>query len=504
MERVRGPVSAVALAVLGGCVFEAPEVGPGSDAALPGKDGSFDGATPDGDADLPDAGGRDGGDAGPDAGEADAGEGDAGDAAEADAGEADAAFDAGVPDSGAIVCTPNTDVCDGRFLRTCNATGDGFVPAVDLRCDFTCVNAQCVNASNLLPMVVGACDGAGAVLEPPAGASVTIDGDSITCNPHCGSAAVTSIAAQGVTAQQAGATIAWYCLAGVRIPSGVDVVQDPNRLNPVALIVDGPVSVQGRILFVGGNADPMFAGGRGLGGGTGGPLSSTNGMPGGGPCPGAGATREGLAGNYAAGGGGGGGAGGAGGQGGDGRSADDNDSSAGGAGGGSCVPQDLRPMSGGSGGASGADGSCGVGVDCGWAGGGGGGGLQVSSRIGIEVAGEIDASGGRGYGSSSGGDGAGGGGGGGSGGAILLEAPVVLVTGTLRVEGGDGGPSSAGQGGAGARGGTVDGAPGADFSSAGEGGSGGGGAAGRVRINSANNPGCANAAPQGACSTGGF
>lgn len=100
-----------------------------------------------------------------------------------------------------------------------------------------------------------------------------------------------------------------------------------------------------------------------------------------------------------------------------------------------CAPSRLRPLVGGTGGGGGAR----YGGD----GGGGGGALQVSAGLSITVAagGVIHAGGGPGEGGHGSYDhsGPGSGGGGGSGGAILLEAPQVVVQGTLAANGGGGG-----------------------------------------------------------------
>jgi hypothetical protein len=168
-------------------------------------------------------------------------------------------------------------------------------------------------------------------------------------------------------------------------------------------------------------------------------------------------------------------------------------------------------------------------------GGGGGGALQISAGNSITVSGKILAGGGGGHGGyvqkSSTQFLSAGGGGGGSGGAILLEAPVVNVTGTVSAVGGGGGSGylewafyesnngvDGSSGGAGGAAEIVDcpgmggggGGAGAKTSSAGitgaggqyygfcgvddtalyYAGGGGGGGAGRIRINTASSCGC--------------
>lgn len=78
------------------------------------------------------------------------------------------------------------------------------------------------------------------------------------------------------------------------------------------------------------------------------------------------------------------------------------------------------------------------------AGGGGGGALQISSRVSISIdAATINAGGGGG----AFGGGRGGGGGAGAGGEILLEAPQIMIVGTLAANGGGGGGGGTGGGG---------------------------------------------------------
>ena len=169
----------------------------------------------------------------------------------------------------------------------------------------------------------------------------------------------------------------------------------------------------------------------------------------------------------------------------------------------------LEPLVGGSGGASG--GELAGDPQRGGRGGGGGGALQLTVGGTLTLEGTIDGGGGGGEaGSVVGNDKLGGaGGGGGSGGAVLLEAPRIVGSGAVAVNGGGGGGSDGnscigesgrdgsafaggGTGGAGCYG--VDGGAGANAlrsagpgSSAGagrsEGGGGGGGGLGRIRFN---------------------
>jgi hypothetical protein len=192
-------------------------------------------------------------------------------------------------------------------------------------------------------------------------------------------------------------------------------------------------------------------------------------------------------------GGGGGGRGAAGGQGGSGASV------AGGPGGKANGSPGLSPLHGGcGGGAGGGD----TNTDGGH-GGGGGGGIQISAndKLTITATGLIDVSGAGGRGSPDGG----GGGGGGSGGAILLEAPEVVLAGFLAANGGGGGSggingkdgqdgtasvtaasggAATSYGGAGGQGGALGSESGQPGKSTSYNGGGGGGSAGRIRINS--------------------
>ena len=139
-------------------------------------------------------------------------------------------------------------------------------------------------------------------------------------------------------------------------------------------------------------------------------------------------------------------------------------------------------------------------------GGGGGGALHIVSNTKIEITGGINNGG---CGGDPGTGNSDSGGGGGAGGAILLEAPIVTVTGALAVNGGGGGggggntatagadgtldrtPAAGGSGAASDEGGGS-GAAGSVGPGSGAGGSnpgGGGGAIGRIRVNTKGNMG---------------
>jgi hypothetical protein len=119
-----------------------------------------------------------------------------------------------------------------------------------------------------------------------------------------------------------------------------------------------------------------------------------------------------------------------------------------GVGGAACMPMLLEPLEGGSGGGSGGPGAAATGA----AGGGGGGALQITALGSLEITGTIDAGGEGGAGGVSATTDGGAGGGGGSGGAVLLEAPSVMIdAGAIVVANGGGG---------GGGGGTVAGSPG--------------------------------------------
>jgi hypothetical protein len=411
-------------------------------------------------------------------------------------------------DAGPQICSPGARTCVDRTLRTCNATGTAYDPALDVICDFTCSNEACTYASNLDRATYRACDATAEPLNPPANATITLLAGSISCAPHCGNAGTTTINAAGSVAQNPLPAITWYCLSSLRIDSNVTFVLGTGASAPtsaVAIFVDGDVEIRSALNLRGGNGGSTAAGAGGPGGGNGGPWNASTGSAGGGRCGGQPGERQGAVMDWAPGGGGGGGFGGTGGRGGNGSNPSGNASATGGDGGSTCGTAELIPLEGGSGGGSGADGSCGS--NCGWAGGGGGGVLQISSRTRIDIAstGAIDVSGGTGHGVGGGLNSRGGAGGGGSGGGVLLEAPIVTIAGTLTANGGAGGPSGAGTGGTGAILAEKDGGDGRDFSNVAQGGSGGGGGGGRIRINAEMNPQCpANVSPEQICTTGGL
>ncbi len=192
-------------------------------------------------------------------------------------------------------------------------------------------------------------------------------------------------------------------------------------------------------------------------------------------------------------------------------------SATGGTGGGAYGVAEVRPLCGGSGGGGGGPGS---GVDDGDEtshAGGGGGAIQIVAQEAVS----IDCSAGPCGVRATGGGGMGdhvswyddGGGGGGSGGAVLIEAPEVTIggNGVVSVAGGAGGcgydsegTTDNGQDGPfgdgraqhgscdapGGLGGGADELAGAPGDNAGDGGGGGGGAAGWIRINCYQHPGC--------------
>jgi hypothetical protein len=210
------------------------------------------------------------------------------------------------------------------------------------------------------------------------------------------------------------------------------VVQDRSEPStPAVLLVAGDVRVDGLLRVGGCRAEPCFNDVRGAGThGGGAPGSSGSG-------PGAGEAGTGLGDPDGSGGAGGsyGSSGGAGGDGGSGGPL------AGGRPGPVYGNLEISPLVGGSGGGAGVPG-LGAGGD-GAGGGWGGGALQISARghIVVSSSGVIDASGDGGFeGRDQNTDSArGSGGGGGSGGALLLEAPYVLVEGSLTANGGGGG-----------------------------------------------------------------
>jgi hypothetical protein len=214
---------------------------------------------------------------------------------------------------------------------------------------------------------------------------------------------------------------------------------------PVAIVVDGAVTLGG-VVDASANAATPGAGGDAMCGGSQGQDGDGDSSSGGG-------------------GGGGGGFGMSGGDGGDGDV--DNKGAAG-------ISRGVAantPLIGGCGG--------GQGGGCSQSGGAGGGALQITARTALTVTGTVRSNGGAGV------DGCGsegGGSGGGSGGALLLEADAVTVTGaTLQANGGNGGDgSNGGNGGMGSTSASSAGEAGEDDGS--NGGGGGGGGYGRIHL----------------------
>jgi len=410
-------------------------------------------------------------------------------------GGSDAAVDA--PSDGlSATCTPSTTACDGRVRKVCGASGT-WDPSQDTTCDFTCSAGACVTASNVAITDVATCGPSAPALAPPAGATVTVTSsggtDHIDCAPDCGN---------GVTRIDRVATansMAWFCVSSIALPAGVTMTV-PATGGPseaIVFIVDGTASIAGTIDFDGGDASSAVPGGRGAPGGfDGSDLTSSSDSNGFGPCAGNGGHHSGSSDHWIGGGGGGGGLSTSGAGGGGGKCTNSDHTTTGGnASTASCGTPELIPLAGGSGGGAGGDAT--VNVQQGWAGGGGGGAIQISSRLGIKVAGSIHARGGAGYGQNT----IDGGGGGGAGGAILLEAPALSLPGMLVVDGGAGGPSGSGPGGAGETG-TTPAGPGATYATSGQGGSGGGGGGGRIRLNAASAMCPAGVSPAASCTTG--
>jgi hypothetical protein len=437
-----------------------------------------------------------------------AGDGDEGDEGATDDGPSSDGLPPGSDggaDAGPVSCTPNERSCNGRLLRTCNSTGDGF--SSQTTCPFTCEDGDhCTVASNVDQTAQENCgvNAPTARLVPPSGATVNLSSEGngrITCDPNCGEATVTSIDAVGVTNQaETDVDVAHFCLSEMNIGSDVTFTVQAGVPRSFAFLVTGNAVIAGTIPFDGRDAPENTAGTAGPGGGAGGSLSGSVGQPGDGACPGRGGARLGQSMTEIVGGGGGGaGHGSAGGQGGNGRLSS-GQFAVGGDPGGVCLAPTVSPLVGGSGGGGGGDGACGG--NCGWPGGGGGGGIQISAAGGIDVSGTIRANGGAGFGTT--GAPAAGGGGGGAGGAILLEGPSVTVrAGALLVEGGRGGDSGGGNGGNGAAGELDTGGNGQTGNQDLEGGAGGGGGGGRVRINARTQPSCTGlTSPANVCSTG--
>ena len=429
----------------------------------------------------------------------------------------------GQPDAEVTVsCSAGERLCFGHLIETCNDSGDGFVEEEAVACALSCEpnagDPLCTAPSNLPAADAATCAGNAPALAPTGGTvTVTISGgvERIICTNDCGSGE-NEILRVAALDQGSDPDIAWFCLSRLSIPDGVIFSVDPLVTSSIALLVAGDVSIAGTLALDGHPAAASAGGGPGPGGGGGAPpaASGAGGVAGAGRCPGQGGARGGNTGEAAGAGGSGAGYAGLGGDGGDGKSV-----GGGGPNDGTVVPgpqggantcdgdDSLVPLVGGGGGGSGGDGSCGAAGDCGWPGGGGGGALQISARGMFEVSGELSANGGAGHGDATGNLSRGGGGGGGAGGALLLEAPMLTVSGLLVVIGGVGGLAGAGLGGdgggSGSRVGLAAGGNGSDADADGEGGAGGGGAAGVVRLNALIAPTCpGGVTPAPSCTTG--
>ena len=426
----------------------------------------------------------------------------------------------GVPDAEVpITCTAGERICFGHRIETCNPAGDGFVEEESVACSLTCEDGggtpECTAASNVPAADAADCGGSAPALAPTSG-TVTVTAtagiERITCSDDCGTGQKEILRVAAID-QGDDPDLAWFCLSRITIPDGVTLTVDPAVTRSIAFVVAGDVTIEGSLVVDAFGATSTVAGLGGPGGGNGGAPASPGsaGNDGNGRCAGRAGGRA-TGGAACGAGGSGGGYAGIGGDGGDGVStggpgANDGTRVTGPVGGpNSCDGEGtLIPLVGGGGGGGGGDGSCGA--DCGWPGGGGGGALQISARGAFQVSGALSASGGAGFGNATGNLAHGGGGAGGAGGAILLEGPVLELSGSFTVAGGLGGLAGAGLGGdgggAGSRVGLVGGGNGADADADGEGGGGGGGAAGRVRINALIAPTCpAGVTPETSCSPG--
>ena len=378
----------------------------------------------------------------------------------------------GPPDAGK--CAGSSLECVGDMLRSCSMAG---ADAVDTACGWGCVPGADPHCGTIKPaggnddpaMGVTAMD-----LDPTdlknvtLGNGVTIDGD----DGQIGTSGSANMFHSGNEGLENGidfrfrGPISIFRFKSLTINGTVTLVGG----RPIALVVDGPVTIGGTVEATGlcssslagpggfnGGASQHLAGLPTVGGGSGAATSTT--------------------------GGGGGGHGSIGGAG---------DGAAGGVAFGDSM---ITVLAGGGGGGAGGCGN----NNC--DGGGGGGALQIVSNTRITVqSGGINAGGCGGKPGTGGGDS---GGGGGAGGTILLEAPEVIVAGTLAANGGGGGGgggSTATAGGNAALGTTGGSAGGGDGNNeqggsgagtgvaAGSGGNGtnpggGGGALGRIRIN---------------------
>jgi hypothetical protein len=410
-------------------------------------------------------------------------------------------------------CDPGgtDDRCAGGILLRCRTDGTGFV---EIPCPFGCApdGTRCgqldvpnvtdddVINTGTADVAIPATTGSFVLLDTDSG-SITVHDDTggvvlsfrlpiVGLDPDSGVYFVTQV--QGTDLPDLGL----FGMRSLTVPAGVTVVGIGSH--GLVLAASGAIRVEGTLSVAGGGAP--WRDGPGAGGGAGGgasPPARGTGLGGG---------RVGRDGGMPAvtsTGGGGAGFGGAGGAGGAVAAL------IGGPGGAVYGENVIEPLRGGSGGGAGGATAGNAG-----AGGHGGGALEVVSATSIDVTGAITAggSGGRG-GTTAGALSAGPGGGGGSGGAILLEAPVIRVSGVLAANGGAGGGGAAGttagsdgdgaaasatpaQGGVGGLAGANDGAAGSagstpdgavatscDFAAGCSDTGGGGGGAGRIRIN---------------------
>jgi hypothetical protein len=359
-------------------------------------------------------------------------------------------------------------------------TGDDAQPLV---CDFAKVGNACAYAPHIPVEPMRTCFGASApVLDPPVGATLTFRRVGpmyqLDCSPSCGGAA-TTIAAQESLFQVDAPLVGLFCFSKINLPGGVSVRADPAFDRAIALLSSGEIVIGGSIDLSGAEAQDVPGGAGGPGGYPGGGRVAP--YNGGGPCGGVGGAPQGGSATTGSGGGGGGNAG-AGGSGGAG-----NPNPPGAAGGCSRLYAKLQGGSGGGGGGTGiviANGGTNFGSQ--FAGSGGGGAVAFVSQTSVTIAATatITANGAQGHiiaNNSSFNYNQLGGTGGGAGGTIVIAAPVVDITGQLRVQGGNG-RVAWGAGGAGAQGGNLNGASGGNGPGSANGGGGGGGGGGYVRI----------------------
>jgi len=410
-----------------------------------------------------------------------------------DGGSPDGGPDAGPP------CSGDPPACDGDTLLTCE--GGFFVRTV---CALGCIDAPAACA-RLLPSNVGdrvgLDEGTADVIVGTGGSETVVfdtDDGSVTAWPGApGMGTPTVLRAAGAPresggivfealSQSTGPELAVFAVGSLDVRRGATAAGVGTR--PLVLLVATEVDISGTLTVAATSSDP------GPGGFPGGAAESDPSAPGMGP----GGGRPGRNGTGTDDSGGAGGSfGSRGGRGGDAPTITGGDSRP------TYGDPTLQPLVGGSGGAGGGPPTAG--------GGNGGGAVQISAGGQIRVApdGMIDACGSGGpagpYAMAATG---GGGGGAGSGGAILLEAPTVMLQGAIGANGGSGGQGAVGMmlpGTDGAAGSPTDvPAPGSPTSMLGGGGGdgsdaagdaadglpaeeggGGGGGAGRIRINTA-------------------